>query len=187
MSVPFKNNLLNTCCWLVETSQQVSVFFVNYKGRPWMKGMLENQALFLSILICVAMVAVCAWGVVPQINEWLNLVVVPEDLRWKVMSTLSLSLFGSFFWDRLMVYVFAKQIWGTMVEEAKATKLADFMPLLQTVGGVGAGLLLLVSGNPILWLLAFWFWRNHKNAAAQKSSAEAQALLAAAEAEGKAA
>ena len=22
---------------------QVSVIFVNYKGRPWMKGLLENQ------------------------------------------------------------------------------------------------------------------------------------------------
>merc|ERR1711957_453826 len=40
MSVPFKNNLLNTCCWLMETAQQVSVIFVNYKGRPWMQGML---------------------------------------------------------------------------------------------------------------------------------------------------
>eukprot|EP00959_Pyramimonas_sp_CCMP1952_P465671 9488730-Pyramimonas_sp.AAC.1 len=24
LSVPFKTNLLNTCCWLIQTSQQVS-------------------------------------------------------------------------------------------------------------------------------------------------------------------
>eukprot|EP00913_Durusdinium_trenchii_P012654 g11882.t1 len=59
-SVPFKSNLLNTCCWLVETAQQVSVIFVNYKGRPWMKGLLENQPLFLSLFVCIGMVAVCA-------------------------------------------------------------------------------------------------------------------------------
>merc|ERR1711988_702822 len=60
--VPFKTNLLNTCCWLVETSQQISVIFVNYKGRPWMKGLLETQPLFLSLVSCMIMVAVCAWG-----------------------------------------------------------------------------------------------------------------------------
>lgn len=52
MKVPFKPNLLNTMVWLVETSQQVAVLFVNYKGQPWMKGLLENQALFLSLTLC---------------------------------------------------------------------------------------------------------------------------------------
>lgn len=37
--------------FLVETSQMISVFFANYKGRPWMKGMLENHALFLSVFM----------------------------------------------------------------------------------------------------------------------------------------
>ena len=52
MKVPFKPNLLNTMVWLVESSQQIAVLFVNYKGRPWMKGMLENQALCLSLVAC---------------------------------------------------------------------------------------------------------------------------------------
>merc|ERR1711972_213746 len=91
-SVPFKTNLLNTCTWLLETSQQIAVIFVNYKGRPWMKGMLENQALFLSLFLCVALVAVCAWGAIPKLNEWLNLEVVPEELRLTVMATLTASL-----------------------------------------------------------------------------------------------
>ncbi|CAK9048444.1 unnamed protein product [Durusdinium trenchii] len=85
-SVPFKSNLLNTCCWLVETAQQVSVIFVNYKGRPWMKGLLENQPLFLSLFVCIGMVAVCAWGVIPFLNSTLNLEVVPEELRMKAGS-----------------------------------------------------------------------------------------------------
>merc|ERR1719277_1892515 len=117
MSVPFKPNLLNTCCWLVETSQQISVIFVNYKGRPWMKGLLENQPLFLSLFLCIALVAVCAWGMIPYLNEILNLVVVPEDLRPQVMGTLFVSLIGSFLWDRLMVYVFARHIFEVQVEE----------------------------------------------------------------------
>jgi hypothetical protein len=54
--VKFRPNLLNTMVWLVETAQQISVFFVNYKGRPWMKGLLENQPLFISMFLAVAMV-----------------------------------------------------------------------------------------------------------------------------------
>merc|ERR1712054_739589 len=85
LSVPFKNNLLNTCCWLVESSQQIAVIMVNYKGRPWMKGVLENQPLFLSLFLCTALVGICAWSVIPYLNEVLNLVVVPEELRPTVM------------------------------------------------------------------------------------------------------
>ena len=67
-STPFMPNLLNTVVFLVETSQMVAVLFVNYKGRPWMKGLLENHALFLSVFLCAAGVAVCAWAVNPQLT-----------------------------------------------------------------------------------------------------------------------
>ena len=60
---PFMPNLLNTVVFLVETSQMVAVLFVNYKGRPWMKGLLENHALFLSVFLCAAGVAVRARAV----------------------------------------------------------------------------------------------------------------------------
>ncbi|CAJ1358711.1 unnamed protein product [Effrenium voratum] len=163
-SVPFKSNLLNTCCWLVETAQQVSVIFVNYKGRPWMKGLLENQPLFLSLFGCIGMVAVCAWGMVPLLNSTLNLEVVPEDLRIKVIIVLFVSLVGSFVWDRLMVALCAPHIMAAQLEEAKATTWRDFLPLLQTVGMIGGGGLVLVSGNPLLFGAAFLLYRNWKKA-----------------------
>jgi len=175
MSVPFKNNLLNTCCWLVETSQQISVIFVNYKGRPWMKGMLENQPLFLSLYSCIALVAVCAWGAFPWLNNILNLEVVPEGLRLQVMLTLGVSLVGSFAWDRFMAYLFAPQIWEVMKEEAKATKFADFQPILMTVGYVIGGGALLLIGNPIMLGLAYMGYRNWKKNRDATPQAQAQA------------
>ena len=66
-TAPFLPNLLNTVVFLVETSQMISVFFANYKGRPWMKGMLENHPLFLSVFLCIAGVVVAAWEMVPQV------------------------------------------------------------------------------------------------------------------------
>lgn len=35
---PFMPNLLNSVVFLVETGQMIAVYFANYKGRPWMKG-----------------------------------------------------------------------------------------------------------------------------------------------------
>jgi len=174
MSVPFKNNLLNTVCWLVETCQQVSVIFVNYKGRPWMKGMLENQPLFLSLVVCIIMVAICAWGQIPYLNEVLNLVEMPEALRVRVMASLFVSLIGSFVWDRLMVFVFARHIFNVQMAEVKATTFADFVPLLTTCGYVVGGFAFLVAGNPILWGLAFMMYRNYKG----KQATEAAAAVA---------
>jgi cation-transporting ATPase 13A1 len=173
VNVPFKTNLLNTCCWLVESSQQVAVILVNYKGRPWMKGVLENQPLFLSLVASVALVAICAWGAIPYLNEILNLEVVPEDLRPKVMLTLAVSLIGSFCWDRLMTAVFAPHIFAVQIEEAKSTKLEDFMPILTTLGYMAGGLVLLGIGNPIMLGLAFMLYRQYKSAQAGWAAQEA--------------
>jgi len=162
LSVPFKPNLLNTCCWLVESSQQIAVILVNYKGRPWMKGVLENQPLFLSLFLCIALVAVCSTGAIPYLNEILNLETVPEDLRPKVMMCLAISLIGSFVWDRLMTAIFAPQIFGAQIDEFKSITMADFMPILTTVGYIFGGLMFLGMGNPILWGLAFLMYRNYR-------------------------
>ena len=84
-NVPFLPNLLNTVIFLVETSQMIAVMFVNYKGRPWMKGLLENKPLFLSSFACIGLVVTCAWAVFPWMNEMIHLAEFPNDaFRYKV-------------------------------------------------------------------------------------------------------
>lgn len=76
-------NLLNTCVFLVETSQQVSVMAVNYKGRPFMLGTTENMALLWSLALCAAGLFVAVNEVVPELNMYLGLVPFPnEDIRY---------------------------------------------------------------------------------------------------------
>merc|ERR550537_1578707 len=105
---PFKPNLLNTVVFLVETSQMIAVLFVNYKGRPWMKGLLENHALFLSVFLCIAGVAACAWGFSPELNSLIHLEPFPDDsFRWQVMALVALSIVGTFIWDRFITMIFA--------------------------------------------------------------------------------
>jgi cation-transporting ATPase 13A1 len=163
---PFKPNLLNTVVFLVETSQMIAVLFVNYKGRPWMKGVLENHPLFLSVFLCVAGVAGCAWGIRPELNELIHLEAFPDDaFRWKVLGLVGLSIVGTFLWDRLILCLFAPDIFAAMVSEAKKTTLKDVTPILLTLAKVGAGFFVLATGNVLVLGLLGWWWYKNKKAA----------------------
>lgn len=51
---PFMPNLLNSVVFLVETSQMIAVYFANYKGRPWMKGLCEFLPYFGNHIVMLA-------------------------------------------------------------------------------------------------------------------------------------
>jgi cation-transporting ATPase 13A1 len=160
-TTPFMPNLLNTCVFLVETSQCIAVLLVNYKGRPWMKGLTENHALFLSVFACVAGCAACAWGMFPELNELIHLEAFPNDeFRWKVMTLVGMSIVGTFVWDRLCVALFAPRIFGAMLDEARNTTLADMMPAVMSLGKVLGVMVLLGSGNLLLMGMAFMAYKR---------------------------
>ena len=140
-SQPFMPNLMNTTVFLVETAQIIAVLFVNYKGRPWMKGLLENHALFLSVFITIGGVVFFAWGLSPEINKLVHLEAFPDDAyRFKVMGLVLASLFGTFIWDRLCTALFAPRIFKAMLSEAAKTTVADVLPIFKTLGYVAGGL-----------------------------------------------
>ena len=194
---PFMPNLLNTVVFLVETSQMVAVLFVNYKGRPWMKGLLENHALFLSVFLCAAGVAVCAWAVNPQLNGLIHLAEFPDDaFRLEVMRLVAYSLAGSFAWDRLVTALFAPNIFAAMLDsarettargrpltpsgmtlrpsslpQARETTAADLAPLAATIGKVLGGVFLLAQGNLLVLGGVYWMYSQHKKAQAAQEDA----------------
>jgi len=158
---PFLPNLMNTVIFLVETAQIIAILFVNYKGRPWMNGLMENHSLFLSIFLCVALVATCAWGYFPALNTLIHLEPFPDDaFRWQVMGLVGASLVGTFLWDRLVVAIFAKPIFSAMIDNAKRTTISDLKPILMTLLKVVGGVILLGSGNILLWIGAFYAYRR---------------------------
>merc|ERR1711988_1025225 len=161
---PFMPNLLNSVVFLVETSQMISVFFANYKGRPWMKGMLENHALFLSVFLCVGGVVVASWEMIPQLNELIQLAPFPDDVfRYKVVFLVVATIFGTFCWDRLCVFLFAPRIAKAMTSEAMKTQLSDLAPIGITLLKVVGGVVLLGTGNIMVAGLAFYWYRNYYN------------------------
>ena len=171
---PFLPNLMNSVIFLVETAQIIAVLFVNYKGRPWMIGMTENHPLFLSIFACIAGVGACAWQVSPQLNTLIHLKAFPDDtFRFEVMSMVLASIVGTFIWDRLMTAIFAPKIFNAMLIEVGKTGIKDITPMIGSLVKVFLVLLLLGSGNIIVWGLAYYGYRRYSNWAAD---AEAKKL-----------
>lgn len=115
---PFLPNLMNTVIFLVENAQIVAVLLVNYKGRPWMLGVIENHYLSMSLFMSIAGLIVCSWGLAPGLNELIHLEPFPDDdFRWTVITLVTISLFGTFIWDRLVTMIFAPRIFKAMIDE----------------------------------------------------------------------
>ena len=161
-TAPFLPNLLNTVVFLVQTSMMISVFFTNYKGRPWMKGMLENHFLFLSVFLCIGGVVAASWEFFPALNELIQLTPFPDDqFRYQVISLVMATIAGTFLWDRLCLLVFAPAHFKSVWEEFTKTTFADFLPILKTVGKIVAVILLLSTGNILILIMAFDFYRQY--------------------------
>mmetsp|Transcript_7558 Transcript_7558/g.19198 ORF Transcript_7558/g.19198 Transcript_7558/m.19198 type:complete len:1480 (-) Transcript_7558:51-4490(-) len=159
---PFLPNLMNTVVFLVETAQTVAILFVNYKGQPWMKGVMENRALFLSVFVVAASVAAAAWELSPQLNELIHLSPFPSDhFRWAIMGLVMATLAGTFVWDRLCVAIFAPEIFRAMLQSAKATTFKnDIVPIFKTVGKVATVFLVIGTGNLLLAAGMFFMWKR---------------------------
>ncbi|GBG27063.1 Manganese-transporting ATPase 1 [Hondaea fermentalgiana] len=176
---PFMPNLMNTVIFLVETSQMMAVLFVGYKGRPWMLGLLENTALSLSLFLCIGCLIFAAWEVSPTVNRLIHLHPFPDDeFRYKIFGLVLTTLFGTFAWDRLVTAIFAPRVFGAMVQQARETTLADFVPMLRTFVKVLTGFVLLSTGNPLIWAGAYWAWGKYKAFLEQQEAADLEAKRA---------
>jgi manganese-transporting P-type ATPase len=108
---PFEPCLLNTVIFLIETVQRVCVMLVNYKGRPFMMGSLENKTLLISLAALFVGAFMAAFESVPYLNNKLQFVSMPDDaFRYKVLGLLLFTVVGTYGWDTLCQFVFARDI-----------------------------------------------------------------------------
>eukprot|EP00752_Nemacystus_decipiens_P010629 g9467.t1 len=128
----FKPNMINSVVFLVGAVQQVSVFVVNLKGRPFMGGLSENKPLLYSLAATFALTFMSASETIPRLNKWLQLEPFPDDaFRNAIMLVLMLDIVAAFLWDRLMLLIFAPKILWASVE---GTTLQDVINALKVVG-----------------------------------------------------
>ena len=171
---PFMPNLLNTVVFLVETSQVMAVLFVNYKGRPWMLGMLENHALFLSLFTCIGCLIFVTFEFSPKVNKLIHLYEFPDnEFRFQVIGLVLTTIFGTFLWDRVITAIFSPKIFKAQLDQALQTQIKDLVPIIKTLLKVIIGFLILGSGNIIIWIASFFLYRKYKQ---KTEEAEIQSL-----------
>jgi cation-transporting ATPase 13A1 len=128
----FRPGILNTVVFLVSNVQQVTVFVVNLQGRPFMTGLTENRPLLWSLVCTFILTFMFASESLPGLNKYFQLVPFPTDsFRDFILQLLMFDVAGSFFFDRLMKFVFAPQI---LFASVKGTTIKDVFGLARTVG-----------------------------------------------------
>ncbi|KAJ2533095.1 putative cation-transporting ATPase 1 [Coemansia sp. RSA 1935] len=104
---PFEPNLLNTGMYLVQLAQQVSTFAINYQGHPFREALRENRVLFRGLLGVGAIAVVCATETMPDLNEYLKLVPMPEEFRDRVCITIVADFAAAFAIEKVCAMLFA--------------------------------------------------------------------------------
>lgn len=133
----FEPNLINSVVFLVECVQQVSVFVVNYKGQPFMTSITSNSFLLYSLAFCGFGAFLAASNYFPEFNTLLQLVEYPsEGFRRMLMSVLVLNIGATFVWDRLMHFIFARQILFAGFSSITRDDVRRMVKMAIVVGGI---------------------------------------------------
>ena len=104
----FKPNVLNTVVYLVSTMATTATFVANYRGRPFMQGLRENVWLWRVLLLNVVAVLVMASGVLPEVNEWMQLVPMPSgEMHYQLMGLVLFDLCSTVAYANLLKRIFA--------------------------------------------------------------------------------
>jgi cation-transporting ATPase 13A1 len=144
----FKPGMLNTVVFLVGGVQQVTVFFVNLQGRPFMTGVTENKPLLWSLAATFILTFMLASESVPGLNRYLQLVSFPDEaFRDFILILLGMNLFATFAWDRLMQFFFCRDILAASIE---GTTIWDVFGIAKTFGMIGL-IMHIFLGNSDQW------------------------------------
>ncbi|XP_011498856.1 PREDICTED: manganese-transporting ATPase 13A1 [Ceratosolen solmsi marchali] len=104
----FEMNLINSTVYIVSMTLQVSTFVVNYRGQPFMEGLLENKLLLYSLLSSTAAIFALALGVIPDIALQFEIVDFPVDFRRILVQVLIANFVLAFFVDRTCRWLFGE-------------------------------------------------------------------------------
>mgnify|MGYP004705476759 CR=1 FL=1 len=86
----FQPSLLNTAMFLIQLSQQISTFTINYIGRPFRESIHENKGMYYGILGVAFLCISGSTEFIPELNEAMQF--VPMDMIFKIKLTLTMLL-----------------------------------------------------------------------------------------------
>jgi manganese-transporting P-type ATPase len=144
----FKPGILNTVVFLVINVPQCMVYFVNLQGRPFMTGVTENSPLLWSLAANFILTFMFANESVPGLNRYFQLVPFPDTtFRDYVLTILAINLVATFAFDRLMQFIFSREILMASIE---GTTYSDVFTLARTFVLIGF-LMHTFMGNSDQW------------------------------------
>lgn len=96
---PYAPSLVNSVVFLYTAINNVTNFLVNYIGEPFMENLSKNvwmQRLCLGVWIGVS---ICIFDVLPDLNEYFELVPLPQEFEYKI------SFMAILFSDLILCYI----------------------------------------------------------------------------------
>ena len=133
----FKPGIVNSVVFLVSNVQQVCVFVVNLKGRPFMGGLTENKPLLYSLAATFILTFMFASETMPHLNKYFQLVPFPnEEYRNWILMILAVDVTLTFCWDRLMQLMFAPKILWASMEGTSVKDVVGVLKVFMVIGGI---------------------------------------------------
>ncbi|KAJ1853545.1 putative cation-transporting ATPase 1 [Coemansia sp. RSA 486] len=110
--------------YLIQLSQQVSTFVINYQGHPFREALKDNRALYRGLVGVGAIAVVCATELMRDFNEFLKLVPMPDGFRETVCIVMAADFALAFVVEKVCLYLFA---------DYSAKAIAWRQPIEQTI------------------------------------------------------
>uniref|UniRef100_A0AC34QHR8 SWIM-type domain-containing protein n=1 Tax=Panagrolaimus sp. JU765 TaxID=591449 RepID=A0AC34QHR8_9BILA len=105
LQAEFTPNLLNTAVYVMSMALQVATFATNYRGRPFMESLTENKPMLYSVVGSGIGVFALAANLMPELNEQIQLVQLPDEFRYKLVCCVLGDFVATYAIDRILNYL----------------------------------------------------------------------------------
>ncbi|KAG1664897.1 hypothetical protein FOA52_006243 [Chlamydomonas sp. UWO 241] len=102
----FKPNLVNSVCYLVEASVQLSTFSVNYVGHPFNISIRDNKGMAVCVFYMFCFLGVITFDLLPGLADQFGLVEIPMHLKLKLVALCLAQFAFNFVLERAMRMAF---------------------------------------------------------------------------------
>ncbi|SCV01974.1 LANO_0F14488g1_1 [Lachancea nothofagi CBS 11611] len=102
----FTPSLLNTGIFMIQLTQQVSTFAVNYQGEPFRESIRSNKGMYYGLLGVGGLALAGATEFSPELNAAMKFVPMDDVFKVKLTATLLVDFLGSWAVELLFKYLF---------------------------------------------------------------------------------
>ncbi|CUS21409.1 LAQU0S03e01948g1_1 [Lachancea quebecensis] len=102
----FTPSLLNTGIFMIQLTQQVSTFAVNYQGEPFRESIRSNKGMYYGLLAVGGLALAGATEFSPELNATMKFVPMEDLFKIKLTATLLIDFFGSWAVELVFKYFF---------------------------------------------------------------------------------